>query len=97
MVYLKKKYYFPVGRGSNIFQGGGGVQLLFPMENYMYRSRKFPWWSAPPPPLSPGPAIGTKHSQYVFEFSPFILMDYLKHYKYDRFVVIIIEMMYLCP
>ena len=52
-------------RGSNglfkekniIFQWEGdptfsreGVQLLFPMENYMYRSREFPWWSAPPPP-----------------------------------------------
>ena len=31
----------------------------------MYRSREFPWWFAPPPHLSPGPAIGTKHSQYV--------------------------------
>ena len=29
MVYLKKKYYFPVGRESNIFQGGGPIAISY--------------------------------------------------------------------
>ena len=58
MVYLKEK-----GGGDPTFSREG-VQLLIPMENYMYRTRDFLGGSTlPAPPPSPGPAIGA--GQYV--------------------------------
>ena len=70
MVNFKENYHFSrFQRGSNIFQGGGGVHLLIP-----YRNPYYLWFSrgggsgppAPPPPLDPHLGVhDSQQSRYV--------------------------------
>ena len=58
-----------------------GVQLLIPMENYMYRSREFPGWSAPlapPPPPHMDSRLALSIRSMSLSLALFIILDYLK-------------------
>ena len=47
-------FYYTFSRGSNFFQGGGGVQMLISIETHITITCDFPGGSGPPiPPLDP--------------------------------------------